>query len=836
MKGPFHRVWLLAAFLVTLSPCHLVTLSSAAARGDEPARPRLDRFGDPLPAGALVRMGTIRLRPDTPALGCAFAPDGKTLYSIGNEPVVHAWDPASGKLLRRLPLPGNGGRCFTLTPDGKALVVGCMDGSVRFVDPATGAEQRALTGADGNMVITLSLSADGKTVVSQHASGVVVVWDAAAGKPRQQLQTHGPGGFARTAVLPDGKHFVMAKPDDTLQLVDAATGKEVRAFDMGAAPAGRAVPLQRVQRLALSSDGKLLAYAGIDRGVAVCSVETGKIVGRIDNQGGMTLGLAFAPGGRFLALGGFPGVRVYGVASGKELRHLDAVPASNCGFLTYSPDGKTLAAVGQDGALRLWDVVAGRELHPPVGHPSNVQHLVFLGDGKHLVSFGGDARLVAWEVATGREVDQHRGLPFNPNSMTGSPDGKGVQGFGYDRSLHVWRPGTGLETVPLDLNAATNFHSAVSADGRRVAMVSGLDRKLRLYERGGKDREGRVLTTALNVWFNLLVFTPDGRRLAVTTSDGAVRVWDCTTAREVRTLGADDEGPRPGHASRLMISADGRSLLLAQTDNELHLWEVASGRERLQLPGVPGGLGAVAWSADGRLVARGSREGTVHVFEAAGGKELAKWEGKQGFVQSLAFSPDGRLLASGGGNGTILVWEVPEGGKSSATLSDTQRAALWADLIDADAGRAYRAIVTLSEAPGPALALIKERLKPRPVPPDAKRLEKLVGQLDSDLFAEREKASQELAEAGAAAEDVLRKALDKEASTEVRVRVRDLLERITKNGVAPERLRSLRVIEVLERIGTPAARQVLADFARQANDPMLEDEVKGTLERLGERR
>ncbi len=798
------------------------------------AEPRLDRFGDPLPAGALVRLGSVRLRPETPALACAFAPDGKTLYSVGNEPAVHAWDPATGKLRRRVSLPGGGGRCFAVTPDGKALVVGCPDGAVRFVDAATGAEQRALTGADSTLVVSLSLSADGKTLVSQHATGMVVVWDVVAGKAHNPVQTRSPGSFPRTAVLPDGKHFVTARADDTLHLMDAATGKEVRAFEMGAAPPGRGIQPSHVQRVVVSPDGKLLAYSGWGQTVTICSVETGKVVGRMDSPSSLTLGLAFAPSGRFLALGGYPGVRIFGIASGKELRRLDAPPPISVAFLAYAPDGQTLAAIGQDGALRLWDVIESRELHPPVGHAGSVQNLLFLDNSKRLVSYGGDARLVAWDVATGREVDQHRSLPFTPATMMRSPDGKGVQGLGYDRSLHVWRPGAGTEMTRLDLPVMPNFQSAVSAGGKRVAVVSGTDRKLRLFDLDGKSREGRVLATAPNVWFHSLVFTPDGRRLAATTSDGAVHVWDCPTGREMPPLGSGDDGMRPGYASRLLLAPDGRSLLLF--DNELRIWEVASGRERVKLPGAPVGLGSIAWSPDGRQVARGNQDGTVQIFDAATGNEVMKREGKQGVVSSLAFSPDGQLLASGGTNGTILLWEIPEAVKLSGTLSDARRAALWADLIDADAGRAYRAIAALSEAPEPALALLRERLKPRPAPPDVKRLRMLIGMLDSDAFAEREKASRELAEAGAAAEDVLRQALDKGVSTEVRVRIQELLGRIAKNGTAPERLRSLRAIEVLERIGTPAAKHLLTDLARRINDPLLEQDIKDTLERLGERR
>jgi WD40 repeat protein len=810
-------------------------LATGVLRAEEPVKPRLDRYGDPLPPGALMRLGSVRLRPDTPALAAAFAPDGKTLFSIGNGAVLYAWDPATGKLLRRLPLPGNGGRCFAPSADGKSLVLGGQDGTIRFLDPVTGAEQRTLAIGGGIMVTGLSLSADGKTLLAHLATGMVVICDAAKGKQLYSTQGVG-GGLPLAAVLPDGKHFVLARQDHTLHLVAVSTGEEVREFEMGA-PSRPGLP-QRVQRLAVSPDGKHIAFGGTDRKVTLCSVETGKIVGHIDLQNPILQALAFAPGGRFLALGSFPGAKVFGVASGKEMRKLDLVPGATCTFLAYAPDGKTLAGIGQDGSLHLWNVLAGSEVFPLVGHGGHVQALVFLGDGKQLVSYGGDGRLIAWEAATGREVDQYRGLPFALDTMTRSADGKGVAGLSVN-NLNVWRPGAGLDSQRLDLPPVVGMrtmHTAVSPGVKKAAIASNADRKLRLFDLEGKDRDGRVLTTAVNVWFHQLVFAPDGRRLATATSDGAFRVWDCVTAREIQALGGGEEGPPPGFTSRLIFSPDGRSILLGESDNGLHVWEVAGGRKRVQLTNGGAGLTSAAWSPDGRLVARGNQDGSVQVFAAPTGKELAKREGKQGAVHTLAFSPDGRLLASGGINGTILVWEVPAEAAPPATLSDAQKGALWADLIDADAGRGYRAVATLADAPGPALALIKDRLKPRPAPPDSKHLEQLVAQLDSDSFAEREKATQELAEAGAAAEDVLRKALERDPTTEVRVRVRELLERITKNGVAPERLRALRAIEVLERIGTPAAKQLLQDLAGKINDPVLEQDIKVTLERLGERR
>jgi hypothetical protein len=302
----------------------------------------------------------------------------------------------------------------------------------------------------------------------------------------------------------------------------------------------------------------------------------------------------------------------------------------------------------------------------------------------------------------------------------------------------------------------------------------------------------------------------------------------------VCVLEAGEDDPPSGLISRLKFSADGRSLLLV-VDGEARIWEVAGGRERVRLPEPSARRQSVAWSPDGRLVALCGWDDSVRVLTTTG-KKAVQFEGKQGTVQSLAFSPDGRLLASGGFNGTIVLWDIQPNSAPQTTLSEARRGALWGDLIDADAGRAYRAVLDLADAPATAVALIRERLGPLPAPPDRKHLEEWIALLDSDEFARREKASRELAEAGPVAEDLLRQALEKDPSPEMRRRVRELLKRIAANGMAPVRLRAVRAVEVLERIGTPAAKALLADLARRLNDPLLQQEIKETLDRLGPRR
>jgi WD40 repeat protein len=806
----------------------LAALLVPAGRAEEPAAPRRDRHGDPLPEGALARMGTVRLRHEHPVTDLAFSPDGKTLVTVGQDADLVFWDPATGKEVRRVPRAGprgvgfgNRGVCFSA--DGRHIVTGGMDGAIRFVDATTGKEERVLQGQHRGWIMGLALAPDGKSLVTADYSGTILLWDVAGGNVRHRFPT-GPrtGRPIALAFLPDGKSFVATWSDETARLVDANSGKEVRTF--APAPGGPSAGLGTA--LALSPDGKRLALGGgWGRPGRVFEVATGKEVTSLPSPAGQVQSLAFLPGGRFLALASSgSAISIRGLASGKELRRLEAPSGGNT-VLALSPDGKTLAAASGTTQVRLWDIASGRALLPSGGHQGWVQNLAFLPDGKRLVSGGADQRTFLWDVATGRELAEHRFL--SSNSLTVASDGRTVLALGYDRAIHSWRPGAdgkAAEVGRRELALPNPAQMVLSPDGKALALV-GYDRKVRVRDLGtGKERE---LPGQPN-YPSFLVLSPDGRRLAVGTGAG-LQVWDRVSGAEFLTRGAG--GAAHLSVVRVAFGGDGRSLLTFD-GSTLRVYELASGRERCHVPGTGVSLHSLVCSADGLLAARGNNDGTVQVYATATGKEVMRFAGQQGPVQALTFSRDGRLLASGGANGTILVWRVPDGARPPrADLAPADRLALWRDLADPDAARSFRAVLALAADPGPAVPFLKEHLKPRPAP-DARRLERLIADLDHDDFEVREKATQELAEIGADAEAALLKAKES-TSAEVRNRAEGLLRRLGEGGVASERLRFVRAVEVLERAGTPEARRALADLLKGSLEPVAEQEVQASLERLG---
>jgi hypothetical protein len=140
--------------------------------------------------------------------------------------------------------------------------------------------------------------------------------------------------------------------------------------------------------------------------------------------------------------------------------------------------------------------------------------------------------------------------------------------------------------------------------------------------------------------------------------------------------------------------------------------------------------------------------------------------------------------------------------------------ALWADLASPDADKAYRAMAALADDPDGAVPFLKEKLRPA-VALDRKEIARRVKDLDSPVYATRQRAMRGLAWLHEEALPDLEEVLEGKPTEEVRRRVKQLVERARRQGPPPARLWMLRAVEVLEQAGTPEARRLLQVLARQ---------------------
>jgi hypothetical protein len=222
------------------------------------------------------------------------------------------------------------------------------------------------------------------------------------------------------------------------------------------------------------------------------------------------------------------------------------------------------------------------------------------------------------------------------------------------------------------------------------------------------------------------------------------------------------------------------------------------------------------------------RRHLIDLWDLHGGQRFATLEGHRGPVSAPAFSPDGRRLISGGEDTLAFVWEVPLRPRGPvAALAEKRAAALWADLAAPDAVRAYRALGAWVAAPEAAVAAFR-RLSPPAEPVDAKKVGRLIADLDSETYAVREAASKELRGLGPTSAGQLRKALAASPSAEAARRIEEVLA-----GFRREELRGRRAVEVLEAVGTRDARTLLEEWAKADPTGAQGREATAALIRLG---
>jgi WD40 repeat protein len=683
-----------------------------------PREHRTDLYGDPLPDGALARLGTIRWRHASPVSFVAFTPNGKAVVTACQDDVIRLWDLETGKQIRRferqqadksapgryaleaellarqqrLMLPGNGvgGPMVALAPDGKTLAASTPYGTIQLWDVATGKATRQIKGPPTGVGMP-TFSPDSKTIIARGGDQTIYFWNAASGEELHQIQARKQkqplagairlrGNINNTPVFsPDGTMLAAAefavnnRKPNLIKIWDAETGKEFDQIEVKE-PNG-------IFAVAFSPDGKTLAYTGRTT-IHLLDTATGVQIRQFQGQQpGLLANLVFSPDSKTLAVKGLVGsvVTLYQVATGQELRKLYQSPqgpaqpglagryAAASREVAFSPDGKVVA-VGGGNTVRLWDAATGREIGKEGGHQSTITALALSPDGKVAVSRGQNNTFRVWETTTGKQRGEFHGLP-----------GTGAVALSPDRTIVALAGGDNIIRV-LEVATGKNLHQLSSGQNGIAA----------------------------------LTFSPSGKTLASRgTRDNSIRLFDAASGRELRLIAlpaptAGAAGPGvvfisvggiSGSSSSLVFSPDGRIIAAVGTNptnnpyiaaggsvgTPLFLMDVATGKEvrRLELPLQPGVAG-FAFAPDGRTLATENLDRTVSIWEIASGKvRLQFGKGAQGWAQTvstggvagarrvialpqdnsrtLVFGPDGRTLIVKRQGGAVLIRDALTG-------------------------------------------------------------------------------------------------------------------------------------------------------------------------------
>jgi beta-lactamase regulating signal transducer with metallopeptidase domain len=278
----------------------------------------------------------------------------------------------------------------------------------------------------------------------------------------------------------------------------------------------------------------------------------------------------------------------------------------NVHALALSPDGKLLAAAGEDGVIRVLNADTGHVLRVLAGHADMVACVAFSPDGTTLATGGFDKTVILWDVATGTErrtLAGHAGWVFG---VAFAPDGRTLATGSYDRTVRLWDAASGKELIVL------RGHTA----GVRA-----------------------------------LAFAPDGKTLASAGVDKTIRLWDLATSASRAQL--------KGHTAAIRVvtfAPDGRMLASGGEDKVVHLWDAATGKRVSVLRGHAESVSALAFSPHTTTLTSGALDGTLKVWDPLAAVERTTLRGHGDAVTGLGYSPDGRRLLTGSLDRSIKMW------------------------------------------------------------------------------------------------------------------------------------------------------------------------------------
>ncbi|AFY73408.1 WD40 repeat-containing protein [Synechococcus sp. PCC 7502] len=534
------------------------------------------------------------------------------------------------------------------------------------------------------------VSPDDRLVANSCNDGSISIWQVGSGQNVLNLKAH-DSYVIGLVFTPDSRRLISGSFDKHIKIWDISTGECLESWQSSA----------DIYGIALSSDGKILAYSGEDGSILLWDLATKRLLQKLTGHTAQVRDIAFQPYGTLLASSSFDlTIKIWDLTTGECIEtligHTQVVWS-----LSFNAEGTKLVSGSFDQLMKVWDVQTASCIQTIQAHTAVISGVIFSPDDQLIISGSFDSTIKFWEIAPQDNWQCSRVLQRlnNIGAIALDSTGKILISGDYGGELKFWDVESGqalrtLNSIPKAFKTLA-FHS----EGNLLAS-SGDDRKIRLWDITSNQCLSTITGHAMSIW--RIVFPPQGNIIASCSTDGTLKLWNVVNNNHIQELppplqkdfafivaiafhedilasGSSDAMIRLwNYRTRELVQSfmtvqgsiivnldfhpQGHLLASACHDStDLRVWDIKTGTCHQTLQGHSSHIWSVDFHPQGEILASGSEDKTIRLWHIETGECLQVLKGHASTINAVKFSPDGAYLSSSSNDLTIRIWEVATG-------------------------------------------------------------------------------------------------------------------------------------------------------------------------------